>query len=219
MFSRWKDGHIPLIWIHGIPGSGKTILSSSIIDEVATKAQDPADVVLYFYFEYKASGNVTFDGMIRNFAAHLFPKKKEAQDALQSLYDNNHNGLPPTKDLVKTFESMVSHFNRVQIVIDGLDEIKHRKDLDTLLEWIKATADAPNGRIRLIVTSRKEEDIDLLLGNMGETVVLSRDVVKGDIKKYVEKRIRESPDLQKWNGSPKALEAIESALVERSDGM
>ncbi|KAF4543371.1 putative multiple ankyrin repeats single kh domain protein [Lasiodiplodia theobromae] len=165
-------------------GSGKTILSSSIIDELAKKAQDPADVVLYFYFEYKSNGNVTFDGMIRNFAAHLFPKKKEAQEALQSLYDDNQNGLPPTKGLIKTFESMVSHFNRVQIVIDALDEIKHRKDLDTLLEWIKATADAPNGRIRLIVTSRKEEDIESLLSNVGETVVLSRDVVKDDIKKF-----------------------------------
>ncbi|KAF9631109.1 hypothetical protein BFW01_g1971 [Lasiodiplodia theobromae] len=218
-FRKWKEKQIPLIWIHGIPGSGKTILSSSIIDDLKTKPQNTADVVLYFYFEYKTTADVTFADMIGTFANHLFPQNKQAENDLQQLHNDNKGGLPPVDRLVKTFEAMVSRFNRIQIVIDALDEIKRREDLLRLLTWIEATVGVPNGRIQLIVTSRKEEDIESRLSSMGETVVMSKDVMKDDIEKFVEEQIREDSDLKRWNGFPKAEEAIKSALIEKADGM
>jgi DNA replication protein DnaC len=38
-FVSWMHGRITSIWLHGIPGTGKTILSSTIIDRIDTSCK------------------------------------------------------------------------------------------------------------------------------------------------------------------------------------
>ena len=49
-FLRWKAREHFLLWLHGIPGCGKTILSSTIIEEL--KSGPSACPVIYFYFDF-----------------------------------------------------------------------------------------------------------------------------------------------------------------------
>lgn len=219
VFKRWKEGSSPLIWIKGIPGSGKTILSSFIVEELKADAQDPSHVVLYFYFEFKPTIDNSLDGLIRNFLTHLFMKNEKVRSNLQGLYEKHSNETPSTDLLVETFRSSVSRFSRVDIVIDALDEVENISNLRTLLGWITATARSSEGRIRLIVTSRNDDEIESSLYNVGETVTMTEDVVKNDIAKYVEKQIDENPDLRRWKKSTKAQDAIKSTLIEKSEGM
>jgi hypothetical protein len=54
------------LWLYGIPGCGKTILSSTIIEDVLYHYHDPTMAVIYFYFDFndvekqQYEKNVTF---------------------------------------------------------------------------------------------------------------------------------------------------------------
>src|SRR5439155_25271684 len=47
VFAKWKTRQNSFLWLHGIPGCGKTILSSAIIKDLDSKLSSQA---LYFYF-------------------------------------------------------------------------------------------------------------------------------------------------------------------------
>jgi SpoVK/Ycf46/Vps4 family AAA+-type ATPase len=49
-YSRWKGQPSSFLWLYGIPGCGKTVLSSTVIENL--KADAGGDRVLYFYFSF-----------------------------------------------------------------------------------------------------------------------------------------------------------------------
>ncbi|KAH9957806.1 hypothetical protein BC827DRAFT_1385427, partial [Russula dissimulans] len=50
-FSQWKTGTGSLIWVYGKPGSGKTILSSSIIEDITKSCDEGLASIAFFYFD------------------------------------------------------------------------------------------------------------------------------------------------------------------------
>lgn len=52
-YLKWKEEGKTSIWLHGIPGCGKTILSSTVIEDVPRFCEnDPGKVIVYFYFDF-----------------------------------------------------------------------------------------------------------------------------------------------------------------------
>jgi len=52
-YGKWKTDPTSFLWLHGIPGCGKTILSSTVLENVFQyRADDPTKVVAYFYFDF-----------------------------------------------------------------------------------------------------------------------------------------------------------------------
>src|SRR5437763_5090980 len=51
VFAKWKKKQNSFLWLYGIPGCGKTILSSTIIENL--KRTIPHQSLLYFYFDFK----------------------------------------------------------------------------------------------------------------------------------------------------------------------
>ncbi|KAL1648727.1 hypothetical protein SLS58_001903 [Diplodia intermedia] len=214
-FKSWMERRIPLIWIHGIPGSGKTILSSAIIEEL-TKIRHANHAILYFYFDSETAASLTLDGMVRAFVFDLSRNRGELRKILQRLYEDWEGKSPPTARLIEAFQSMTNWFETVKVVIDALDEAKDRRDL---LSWIAATAKSSGGRVQLVVTSRNEQDIESHLKDLAEIVVISEEAVRNDIEAYVEKQVRENPNVTKWHRFPEIQEEIKSTLITKADGM
>jgi hypothetical protein len=64
-FTAWKSAQKSWLWLHGIPGAGKTVLCSTIIDHVKPLLR-PETQFAYFYFDYNegdSQRNVTFDDL------------------------------------------------------------------------------------------------------------------------------------------------------------
>src|SRR4051812_41045718 len=52
-FCEWKSAAGSNLWLYGKPGSGKTILSSTVIEDVNTNLPKiPSSSLLFFYFRY-----------------------------------------------------------------------------------------------------------------------------------------------------------------------
>jgi hypothetical protein len=71
-FDNWKRYPNSFLWLHGIPGCGKTILSSTIIQNLLDIRilQFPVAVV-YFYFSFSDVEKQSYEKMIRSFIMQL----------------------------------------------------------------------------------------------------------------------------------------------------
>jgi predicted ATPase len=56
-FGEWKAGTRQHLWLHGNPGCGKTVLSTTVLDHL-NKLEDRA--VLSFYFDFNLGFNLSF---------------------------------------------------------------------------------------------------------------------------------------------------------------
>ncbi|KAF8250371.1 hypothetical protein K440DRAFT_510266, partial [Wilcoxina mikolae CBS 423.85] len=72
IFQKWEASTSSRLWMHGIPGSGKTILASSIIERQEKAIQQGRQCGLaYFYCQYNQEETKLPPNIIRTILAQL----------------------------------------------------------------------------------------------------------------------------------------------------
>ena len=222
-YTRWKTQGNSILWLHGMAGCGKTILSSTIIDDLTTH---PHGTVIYFYFDFSDVRKQTFGDMIRSLVRQLFYRCESARSHLELLYSSHEAGRrqPSHQSLCQTFSKMIESADDVCIVLDALDECHTRKGSETegLLSWIGHLIGSSHQNVHFIATSRSEHDIESKFGDLvseNGVIPLQSNLVHDDIKNYVHTRVKEDARLERWRGRPEVQEEIEKELVQKADGM
>jgi hypothetical protein len=214
-FSQWMRPRQSL-WLNGIPGAGKTVLCSTIVESVRTRCQRDSVRCAFFYFD-SVSGDTTkqmVTNMVSSFLVQLSTTSIHSE--VRQLYKRCHDGsrTPSLNELSETFFNVVSNERRVYLIVDALDECCECSLLLTMLEKILKF----DGDINLLVTSRKVHDIESALSPLINVEVSMEDVlVDPDISLHVEKVLREDPKLRRWN--PAIKQEIVKELVSRANGM
>jgi hypothetical protein len=116
-------------------------------------------------------------------------------------------------------KEIIHQFPRTHIVLDALDECTDRIELLSILESI---AGWQLDELRLLVTSRKERDIESSLECLVEDsniICLQSKLVDEDIRSYVQQRLAVDKNLKKWLKDSNIMCEIETALMEGSQGM
>lgn len=224
-YSAWRKERNSFLWLHGIPGCGKTILSSAIIDDLA-KSAPVSRGLLYFFFDFTDTSKQSLEGMVRSLSSQLYRKGGIVQGCLNSLYtacDNGHQH-PTAEKLDEAFKAMAQQAGEVWIVLDALDECRTRKGLPAvgLLSWLKTLLDLQRMNVHLLVTSRLEQDIESAITDWdcSQDAIPIRSVsTMGDICAYVHTRVRQHPGLERWRQLPKVQDEIEATLIEKANGM
>lgn len=221
-FEEWKSGVRRSLWLRGIPGAGKTVLSSGIINLLTAKrTSDASSVVLYFFFDVRDIEKQTLDNLIRSLIGQLYSVCQGSQKQLDMLFSGkcqNGNKQPHLEDLITTFESMIrSTNNKIQIVVDALDECSTE---DELLEWIKILSRLTN--VYLLITSRDEMALESRMRTWSEErdmISIQRDVTDDDILRYVQHMLFTADGFKKWSSRRDVLEKIEKGLMQNANGM
>ena len=129
LFADWKTTPGSFLWLYGIPGCGKTILSSTIIEGVINHCHSrPALAVLYFYFDFKDVEKQGQENMIRSLILQFSSELGSTPQSLEALYSSCMNGArQPTPDmLLTTLHQMMESFEETFIILDALDEYSER---------------------------------------------------------------------------------------------
>lgn len=184
-FKHWYSTPNATLWIYGIPGAGKTILSSLIIEEVFNlKSTGTA----YYYCTYRDDMSQKPIYILGSLVRQLALQKPEAFDKCKEFYWKYHpDGRPPSVpsevDLTMLLREISTHFEEVSIVLDGLDECgaTARIDRSELLHAL-AKLNHPSGRIRLAVASRQEHDIKQCLESFDKISIAA---LSSDLELYV----------------------------------
>jgi Cdc6-like AAA superfamily ATPase len=224
-FQKWKTERRSFLWLHGIPGCGKTILSSTIIEHFVDT--HPNQVLLYFYFDFTDVSKQTLDKVIRSLVSQLYHKCKDTRKLLDPLFSSCDNGLrqPTCESLCEVFLQMINQVEEVYIVLDALDECptEKRSHSEGLLAWIQSLRNLEQINVHLLVTSRPEHDIEQVLRELAQSdediVPIQSALIEGDIRSYIHARVRTSKKLNRWRSRPDVLDQIERELMEKAQGM
>lgn len=219
-FADWKEQPSSFIWLHGIPGCGKTVLSSTIIAHLDSTFM-PAQVLLYFYFDFNDLDKQTLESMLRSLVNQLYQRQPDTRGLLDQLWKSHNKGHQQLSEssLKDVLLAMLSRANSVSIVLDALDESTTRPDL---LAWLRDVHEAGPSTCRILVTARREADIESNFQHWmrpASSISIQEGDVDEDIRAYVSHTVRNSKELARWHNMPEVQHEIETELVNRANGM
>ncbi|KAJ7118107.1 ankyrin repeat-containing domain protein [Mycena epipterygia] len=188
-FKKWKSGSGNMIWCRGMPGAGKTVLVSIIVDILRTELESHNIGVAAIYLNHKETDAQSPSKLLASLWRQLV-FRKPIWSTIHQLYEKHHE--PRTRPSLDEDQavlcSIIAEYSKVFILVDALDEYPEMQR-DVLLRLLCTLGPGVN----LLVTSRPHITID-------HVTLSSR----------LSKHIRSSPDLR---------EAIEAKIIQRSDGM
>jgi hypothetical protein len=205
------------LWLRGIPGSGKTVLASTIIEDLKIN-DDPETAVIYFFFSFTDQAAQKLDDMLRSLIFQLVASHKSTSIHLTKLFESCAGGTqqPQMKDLIKVVEQMIGELRSVTVVLDALDESKDRRDL---LRWITTLPTPTVQHCKFILLSRSERDIEDALASWlppNRAITLEDEPMSEDIRSYIHYRLESESSS---NGIKSMHNEISDVLVTKAGGM
>ncbi|KAI0293302.1 hypothetical protein B0F90DRAFT_1643201 [Multifurca ochricompacta] len=225
-FNEWKSSG-SLLWVHGKPGSGKSILCSTIVQDIEVMCEAGLANMAYFYFDFRDTTKQSRHNLLLSLLIQLSARSDPRCDILFSIYSTHDSGARQPSDdiLFHCLKGMVSLPNEdpVYIVVDALDECPNTSGMPTpreqVLDLIKDLIGLSLPNLHICVTSRPEIDIRSALEPLTSLCVSLHDQSgqKKDIIDYVSSVVRSDTKMRRWREEDKIL--VVETLSERADGM
>jgi Cdc6-like AAA superfamily ATPase len=124
-YQTWLNISKQTLFCPGNPGTGKTILTSVVIQELnARYFSDVAIGIAYIYFNFRQQDKQNVNDLL----ASLLKQLAESQPSLPKSVKDLHNQhktkrtRPSTKEISDTLQAVATLYSRVFIVVDALDE-------------------------------------------------------------------------------------------------
>ncbi|CAM1511788.1 Fc.00g093010.m01.CDS01 [Cosmosporella sp. VM-42] len=206
-FERWKIKRNSFVWLQGRAGTGKTILCSSIIEEIRHQR---LGALASFYFSFERPTDIDAYGLLCAITTTVLKdivRECSTQRgsflvpvAFRDLHRSYHPSREPrTSDLKPVLWELLRQAGDIYIVIDGLDEspFKIQEEVLNLLEEI--TEKSP-GNTHVLVSSRPEIDIQRMFSDFSvqvTTISVNAANVNHDINLHLRNIIHQGP-YKRW---------------------
>jgi hypothetical protein len=221
IYSDWIRNTGSFLWLTGIPGAGKTVLSGLVIQGCMARATHDR-AVAYFYCDYKHEQTLKIINILSAVASQLARQSEKSYAQLEKYYDSLHSQhhlrhQPDTKNLIRVLKDMVTNFDDVRIVIDGLDECGD--NIDEPLDGLKQIIETQGGNVSIAVFSRDERDIRDTFESLKHAHIEVAAQSK-DVDLYVRAEIEDRVRRKKLHIQKAAFkEEIIDQLVRKANGM
>jgi predicted ATPase len=215
-FKSWLETKKQTLFCPGIPGAGKTILTSIVVGDLSTRFEDESsNGIAYIYCNFKRKNEQRLEDLLANVLKQLAQARSSLPQSVKSLYDRCKfsKTRPSINDISIALCSVAAEFSRVFILIDALDECQVndscRAKLVLQLSQIQTKCGA-----NLFATSRFIPDIT---ERFEREAWLEIRASEQDIKRYVDGHIDELPRFVRRD--PELQEEISSKIIKATDGM
>jgi hypothetical protein len=220
--SQWKDwidakAGIRALWIHGIPGAGKTVLAAHMIEEINRNLRSTPQTggkgnTCIYYYCYHAHNQAETIPFLRWLTSQLLRQADIVPERAHHAFKRN---IVDIHMLFLILQQALDHFGRVYVVIDALDETHLRENLLRALRTLMS--DDRFRSIQLLTTSREYAEIQRTMLEIAEPLPMSNPLVEADIRLYVVCKMTSNSVFQSW---PKTLqEEVIDTIAARSRGM
>ncbi|ETS85826.1 hypothetical protein PFICI_03851 [Pestalotiopsis fici W106-1] len=215
-YIKWKATKGEILFCHGIPGAGKTILSSIVVENLQDTFGIQTDVAIcYFYFNFKSQGEQKFENVLLSLLKQLSQASATVPDDVQALFNQckSNRSRPSREGIIRTLSSVAGSFSRVLIVVDALDECEssngcQRELISHLIELQRNTG------VNILATSRP---VPHIVERFKEFTSAEVRASEGDIHRYVESNLMNLP---RFVSRDKELQdEIKKGITKAVDGM
>ncbi|KAI9857597.1 MAG: hypothetical protein M1813_008189 [Trichoglossum hirsutum] len=218
-FEGWagEDGSSSL-WCYGIPGCGKTILTTSVVDSIIN-TDEPGTAAAFHYCDYSDSITLESTSVLGTIARQLLEKSDDIPNEVEQRINLSYKDgtrTPSAGDLISILASSLATFSKVFIVVDGLDECQSSARR-TILLALKQLMRLEHTIVKLYVTSRDEADIRASFTDHF-SIQLMEDNIMPDISHYVSEAVLSRRQSRLKCDDTLAREIV-VALVEGARGM
>lgn len=221
-FQNWKDPTFPakILWIHGIPGAGKTYLSAKIVETLIHEADT---AVAYFFYNIEVGQNT--ETIIRSWISQLAFQRPDILGKIKALKERPQVTERPTEsELWGVIQQALDSLGPCYLVIDGLDEAVLRDEFLRFLTGVSASA---LSSVRFLIVSRNEADIRSALLSRNPGIAVEYKIVEADnlpdIKAFVRSvvaEVEERMELDEDEDEDCALStSVSETLLSKSGGM
>ncbi|KAH0538447.1 hypothetical protein FGG08_004945 [Glutinoglossum americanum] len=226
-YREWrKSSASTILWLHGIPGAGKTKLVSTVVDDLlGSFGQHPNDEALaYFYCDRNESVRQDPELILRSFARQLSVSRNSdaiQHSLVQLYYQKRKNGFASGKLKIEESRDVLLQLVRIYpqttLVLDALDEChkETRAQLVDILDMLITQSPKP---VKIFISSRPDRDIKHRF-ECGPNVHIKATDNHDDIAKFVDDRLNNSPEDWRNSISPDLKREIREVLVDKSEGM
>ena len=141
----------------GIPGTGKTMIASIVVNHLKTSFPDDKTGTAYLYCVYKRQDNQKVDDLLTSLLGQLAVRQLKTAESIRGLYDKHRDGKKPRLSQNEIREELcriVKTYSRTFIIIDALDECKTDRIRNELLSEIYKLKLQEGSDTRVMVTFR-----------------------------------------------------------------
>lgn len=202
------------LWIHGIPGAGKTVLASLLIDNCKSVANVRT---VYFYCRHGDPRADNFISMARSFLDQLSHMESSIVDMLYDMATKKENCFKTRKETEELLQLCLDAAGTLFIVVDGLDECTEPEQ-KAIARWLRKYADnsgATRDPTRCAFLSQDDTTTRALLSTL-PTVRITASDNKDDIKAYCNAIAKEIQ--VKFAESDENISFIVEAVSSKAEG-
>ena len=215
-FRSWLCGDTKFLWCPGVPGSGKTIIASIVVDHLENTFPDGKVGIAYIYCNYRDQLEQTANNLIGSLLRQLLELASAIPKNILDLYHRNISRHTHLKagELIELLLVEARSFERVFIVVDALDECQEgngtRANLLAALRRLKPF-------VSLLVTSRFTVNIPVELGSHKRLEIVANQM---DIQIYVLYQLRRLHAISRIiESDPDFRDLIVQSILKASSGM
>jgi hypothetical protein len=212
-YQEWLTAKERTLFCPGIPGAGKTILTSVVIDDLDTRfGNDPRIGVAYVYCNFRRKEEGA-DYLSLSLLKQLYQQQPHLPDDAYKLYRKfkPKQAQPSFLDIANSLDFIMSLYSRVFIFVDALDEA----DSHQRARFVRGLFALQSKRkVNIFATSRFIPEIVKEFSSARSLEIRARDE---DIERYLDGTMPELPCFPDW--SERLQNEIKSKIMEAVDGM
>lgn len=220
-FQQWKNSaQSSTLCCYGIPGCGKTVLASTIIDGLHTNESPRRPQVVYYYCDYADQRTLQIDRIIGTLLKQFFVSghiPEEIETQIPPGYGEGRETLG-TNELMDLLCLAVKLSSPTFVVLDGLDECEN-KTRQQMISFLNRLSGFKTVVVNTLVLCRESDQL-LRFFQGTPWIRITPSALEGDIKSFVSGSVRsrvQSGELRIRNQNLE-LEIV-SELVSKAHGM
>jgi ankyrin repeat protein len=216
-FQKWLNTSKQTLFCPGIPGAGKTMITSIVINDLYIKFQNDASVgIAYIYFNFRRQQEQKPPDLLASLLKQLIQEQPFMPEHVKSLYERHKNKRtrPSFDEISKALDFIVADYSRAFIIIDALDEYQisdggRERFLAKLFDLQARTGANLFATSRLIPETVKEFE--------GRSTRLEIRASNNDLQRYLDGHMLKLPSFVSRNAD--LQKDIKTAIINAVDGM
>ncbi|KAF7930587.1 uncharacterized protein EAE98_004987 [Botrytis deweyae] len=222
-YSNWKTSDNSFLWVQGLSGCGKTILCSTVVQDMTDYCANNSDrFIAYYYFSFNETEKQNANNLLRSVLTQFLVRYDAALDDALVIYNDIQSTAPQLEKLKAMLKAVLSMPGIFYLILDAVDECPRgyeQGNRQVVCELLQELSSWAYKSLHIFMTSRKEADIKEIIDEIPRLSIfpIRNENVNSDTRRYVKKQLENDKKLRKW--SPEIKTEIAMALEDSANGM